>query len=171
MFKPLRLLIPAVLILTLSACAGAPKRLDAAGDVHSLLTAIRDGDEAAFERHVDRQALRGQIEARIAAETARAGGNDEMRALGALLGPALAKAASEQLVRPQVFRGVAEYYGYDAAQPLPGRVVIAGSLRALDDGRVCATRDKDGPCLLTFTETEGVWRLSGFEGDIDMLRR
>lgn len=171
MFKPPRLLIPLVLVLTLSACAGAPQRLDAAGDVHNLLTAIRDGDEATFERHVDRQALRGQIEARIAAETARAGGNDEMRALSALLGSAIAQAASEQLIRPQVFRGVAEYYGYDAAQPLPGRVAIAGSLRALEDGRVCATRNKDGPCLLTFTETEGVWRLSGFEGDIDMLRR
>jgi len=171
MFKPLRLLIPLALALTLSACAGGAQRLDAAGDVHTLLTAIRDGDEATFDRHVDRQALRAQIEARIAAETARAGGNDEMRALGALLGPAIAKAASEQLVRPQVFRGVAEYYGYDAAQPLPGRVAIAGSLKALDDGRVCATREKDGPCLLIFTQTEGVWRLSGFEGDIDMLRR
>ncbi len=171
MLKSLPWLIPLALVLSLSACAGAPQRLDAAGDVHTLLTAIRDGDEATFERHVDRQALRGQIEARIAAETTRAGGNDEMRALGALLGPAIAKAASEQLVRPQVFRGVAEYYGYDASQPLPGRMAIAGALRALDDGRVCATRDKDGPCLLIFTETEGVWRLSGFEGDIDMLRR
>jgi hypothetical protein len=94
-----------------------------------------------------------------------------MRAIGALLGPAIAKAASEQLVQPQVFRGVAEYYGYDASQPLPRRVAIAGSLKALDDGRVCATREKDGPCLLIFTQTEGVWRLSGFEGDIDMLRR
>jgi len=171
MTRPFRLLIPVLLALTLSACAGGAQRLDAAGDVHTLLTAIRDGDEATFDRHVDRQALRAQIEARIAAETTRAGGSDEMRALGALLGPAIAKAASEQLVRPQVFRGVADYYGYDASQPLPGRVAIAGSLKALDDGRVCATREKDGPCLLIFTETEGVWRLSGFEGDIDMLRR
>ncbi|MDO8900537.1 MAG: DUF2939 domain-containing protein [Phenylobacterium sp.] len=171
MFKPLRLLIPLALALSLSACAGGAQRLDAAGDVHTLLTAIRDGDEATFDRHVDRQALRAQIEARIAVEAGRAGGNDEMRALGALLGPALAKAASEQLVRPQVFRGVAEYSGYDPRQPLPGRVAIAGSLRALDNGRVCATRAKDGPCLLIFTQTDGVWRLSGFEGEIDMLRR
>lgn len=171
MLRPLRLLVPVLLVLTLSACAGGVQRLDAAGDVHTLLTAIRDGDEATFDRHVDREALRSQIEARIAAETVRAGGNDDMRALAAMLGPAIAKAASEQLVRPQVFRGVAEYYGYDASQPLPGRVAIAGSLKALDDGRVCATRAKDGPCLLIFTEAEGVWRLSGFEGEIDMLRR
>ena len=94
-----------------------------------------------------------------------------VRALGALLGPAIAKAASEQLVQPDVFRGVAEYYGYDRSQPLPNRVAIAGSLKALEDGRVCATRDKDGPCLLVFTEEEGVWRLTGFEGDVGMLRR
>ena len=169
--RPLRLLIPVLLALTLSACAGGAQRLDAAGDVHTLLTAIRDGDQATFDRHVDRPALRAQIEARIAAEAARAGGSDEMRAIGALLGPAIAKAASEQLVQPQVFRGVAEYYGYDPAQPLPGRVAIAGSLKALEDGRVCATREKDGPCLLVFTQTDGVWRLSGFEGEIDMLRR
>ncbi|MDP2803439.1 MAG: biotin/lipoyl-containing protein, partial [Phreatobacter sp.] len=50
----------------------------------------------------------GPAVARIAAETARAGGNDEMRAHGALVAPANAKAASEQLVRPQVFRGVAQ---------------------------------------------------------------
>ncbi|MDP1617821.1 DUF2939 domain-containing protein [Phenylobacterium sp.] len=171
MFKSLRLLAPLALALTLSACAGGAQRLDAAGDVHALLTAIRDGDQAAFDRHVDRQALRRQIEARIAAEVSRSGGGGDLGALGALLGPAIAQAASEQLVQPQVFRGVAEYYGYDAAQPLPGRVAIAGSLKALDDGRVCATREKDGPCLLIFTQTEGVWRLSGFEGDIDMLRR
>ncbi|MDO8409358.1 MAG: DUF2939 domain-containing protein [Phenylobacterium sp.] len=171
MFKPLRLLAPLALALMLSACAGGVQRLDAAGDVHTLLTAIRDGDQATFDRHVDRPALRAQIEARIAAEVARAGGGSDLGALGALLGPTIAKAASEQLVQPQVFRGVAEYYGYDAAQPLPGRVAIAGSLKALEDGRVCATREKDGPCLLVFTQTDGVWRLSGFEGDIDMLRR
>lgn len=171
MFKPLRLLAPLALALMLSACAGGVQRLDAAGDVHTLLTAIRDGDQATFDRHVDRPALRRQIEARIAAEVARAGGDSDLGALGALLGPTIAKAASEQLVQPQVFRGVAEYYGYDAAQPLPGRVAIAGSLKALEDGRVCATREKDGPCLLVFTQTDGVWRLSGFEGDIDMLRR
>ena len=66
---------------------------------------------------------------------------------------------------------MAEYYGYDRSQPLPNRVAIASSLKALEDGRVCATREKDGPCLLVFTEEEGVWRLTGFEGDVGMLRR
>lgn len=156
--------------LALAGCAGGAQRLDAAGDVHTLLTAIRDGDRAAFDRHVDRAALEAEIEQRLAAEVERSG-RGELRALGALLGPALAQAAAEQLVRPEVFRSVAEYYGYDRSQPLPGRVAIAGSLRAMDDGRVCATERQDGPCLLVFTRTDGVWRLSGFEGDMSMLRR
>ena len=41
----------------------------------------------------------------------------------------------------------------------------------MPDGRVCATRKQDGPCLLIFTKAEdGHWRLSGFEGDASMLR-
>ncbi|HMO42133.1 MAG TPA: DUF2939 domain-containing protein [Phenylobacterium sp.] len=166
----LRLAAALLAALTLSACAGGAQRLDAAGDVHVLLTAIRDGDRETFDRHVDRAALQAEIEARLAAEAARAP-NEEVRALGALLGPSLARAAAQQLVRPEVFRSVAEHYGYDRSQPLPGRVAIAGSLRPMGDGRVCATEKKDGPCLLVFTQTDGVWRLSGFEGDIDMLRR
>lgn len=170
MMKALRLASLGALAFALTACAGA-QRLDAAGDVHELLVAIRDGDRAAFDAHVDRAALRRQIEARLAQEVEEAPVDSNVRALGALLGPAIAKAASEQLVQPDVFRGVAEYYGYDRSQPLPNRVAIAGSLKALEDGRVCATREKDGPCLLVFTEEEGVWRLTGFEGDVGMLRR
>lgn len=170
MIRSFRLLPVLVLALLVSACAGGAKRLDAAGDVHTLLTAIRDGDRETFDRHVDRPALQAEIEARLAAEIEQAP-QGELRALGALLGPALAQAAADQLVRPDVFRSVAEYYGYDRNQPLPGRVAIAGSLRAMDDGRVCATEEKHGPCLLVFTQTDGVWRLSGFEGDISMLRR
>jgi len=37
-------------------------------------------------------------------------------------------------------------------------------------GRVCATKKKDGPCVLMFTKEEGVWKLSSFEGDFSTLR-
>ena len=43
-------------------------------------------------------------------------------------------------------------------------------MKPLPDGRVCATARKDGSCMLVFTQTNGVWRLSSFEGDISMLR-
>ncbi len=32
------------------------------------------------------------------------------------------------------------------------------------------TRKKDGPCILIFTQIDGVWKLSGFEGDMKQLK-
>jgi hypothetical protein len=49
-------------------------------------------------------------------------------------------------------------------------VEIAATLKALPDGRVCATKKKDGPCLLVFTKEQGAWKLTSFEGDLSMLR-
>lgn len=157
------------LSLTLGACATA-SRLDAAGDVHTLLVAIRDGDRATFDAHVDRKALKRSIESRLATEAERANMSDGARALAALLGPSVADIAGEALIRPDVFRAAASYYGYKPDQPLPNRIAIAGALRYGPEGQVCATKKKDGPCLLVFTNVDGTWKLSGFEGDISDLR-
>ncbi|KQW69084.1 hypothetical protein ASE17_13560 [Phenylobacterium sp. Root77] len=165
----MRLLILALAALTLTACATA-QRYDAAGDVHALLVSIRDNDKAAFEAHVDRPALKRQIESRMMAETRKSGANDGLAALGALLAPTLAELAGEALIQPTVFRSVAAYYGYDASKPLPGPMVIGGQLKTVGEGQVCVPRKKDGPCLLTFTQEQGTWRLSGFEGDLSMLQ-
>ena len=35
---------------------------------------------------------------------------------------------------------------------------------------MCAARNRQGPCLLTFADEGGVWRLVGFNGDAAMLR-
>ncbi|ODT61218.1 MAG: hypothetical protein ABS77_09185 [Phenylobacterium sp. SCN 69-14] len=156
-------------LLALGGCATA-QRFDAASDVHALLVSIRDDDPAAFERHVDRPALKRQIEARMMGEARKAGAGDGLAAFGAILAPALADIAGDALIRPRVFRSVAAYYGYDAATPIPGPMVIGSQLKPLGEGQVCATRKKDGPCLLTFTQEAGTWRLSGFEGDLSMLR-
>lgn len=155
--------------LVLTGCATA-QRYEAANDVHALLVSIRDNDKAAFDARVDREALKRQIEARMMQETRKAGGGDGLAALGAILAPALADVAGEALIQPRVFRSVAAYYGYDAAAPMPGPMVIGGQLRHVADGQVCAPRKKDGPCLLTFTQEGGTWRLSGFDGDLSMLR-
>ncbi|WP_374657019.1 DUF2939 domain-containing protein [Phenylobacterium sp.] len=164
-----RLIPLAAAVLALTGCATA-QRYDAANDVHALLVSIRDDDQAAFEAHIDRPALKRQIEARMMGEARKAGANDGLAALGAILAPALADVAGDALLRPRVFRSVAAYYGYDAATPLPNALVIGSQLKAVSDGQVCATRKKDGPCLLTFTQDAGTWRLSGFEGDLSMLR-
>lgn len=147
--------------LSLSACATVD-RLDAAGDVHTLLTAIRDKDRATFDAHVDRQALKGEIEARLMAEARSRKVDDKWAAVAAVLAGPAADLAGDALIRPETFRAAATYYGYTPDKPLPGRVAIAGALRPVDNGRVCAAK-KDGPCLLTFTREGDIWRLSGFD--------
>lgn len=155
------LLALAAATLSLSACATVD-RYDAAGDVHALLTAIRDRDRAAFDAHVDRQALKGEIEARLMAEARKAKVEGGWAAVAAALAGPAAEIAGEALIRPETFRAAATYYGYTPDRPLPGRVAIAGALRPAGEGRVCAAK-KDGPCLLTFTREGSVWRLSGFD--------
>jgi len=155
--------------LALVGCATV-QRYDAAADVHELLVAIRDNDRAAFDAHVDKAALKRQIEARLVAETRRAPVTDQWKALGLLLAQPLAQVAGDALVRPSVFRAAAEYYGYTPGMPIPGAIALAGSLRYEGDAHVCATRSKRGPCLLDFTRQGDRWRLSGFEGDLSELR-
>jgi hypothetical protein len=161
--------IKALLALTLaaaslSACATVD-RYDAAGDVHALLVAIRDNDRAAFDAHVDRQALKGQIESRLVQEARKAKVESGWQAaIVALAGPA-ANLAGEALIRPETFRAAADYYGYTPDKPIPGRIAIASTLHPTGDGQVCATKKKDGPCLLTFTREGEVWRLSGFDAE------
>lgn len=167
--RPFRILALTGLAVLMASCATAT-RLDAAGDVHALLIAIRDNDKAAFNAHVDRQALKASIEAHLVGEARKATKDENLRALGALAAPYLADAADKALIQPSTFRSVAYQYGYKPGQPIPGQVSIAGALKAMPDGRVCATKSKDGPCVLIFTRKDGIWKLSGFEGDVADLR-
>ena len=146
---------------SLSACATV-NRVDAAGDVHALLTAIRSNDRAAFDARVDHQALKGQIETALVQEArkSRLEGGWQAAAI-ALAGPA-ADFAGAALIRPETFRAAANYYGYTPDRPIPDRLAIAAALRPAGPGQVCAAK-KNGPCLLTFTEQGGTWRLSGFD--------
>lgn len=163
-----RTLLLAFTALTLSACATVQK-LDAAGDVHALLIAIRDGDSATFDSLVDRRALKGEIQNRLVVEASK--DSRVPAGLAAILAPGLAELAGETLVQPQVFRSVAEYYGYRQDMKIPGPIGISTMLRELPDQRVCAVTKADGPCLLIFAKApDGRWKLSGFEGDLKMLR-
>lgn len=157
----------AVLALMLLAACATATRVDAAGDVHAFLVAVRDNDRSAFERHVDRTALKRQLEARIL-DASRGRGRTEQLAALVLAGPA-AKAAVDTLIRPEVFRVTAEYFGYRPTTPIPGRLAIAGALRYRPDGTVCAVAKQKGACLLIFANEGGVWRLTGFEGDLNDL--
>jgi hypothetical protein len=153
-------------VLALSACATAQK-LSAAGDVHALLISIRDNDTTAFDAHVDHEALKAELQARLNDSLGR---SKKTKDLAAFLGPSVVEFADQALVRPKTFRMVAEHYGYRPDTQIPGAIAISQALKTLPDGRVCATRTKDGPCLLVFTQEQGVWKLTSFEGDSSMLR-
>lgn len=167
--QKLNLLLAAAALASLAACA-TTQRIAAANDVHTLLIAIRDDDRAAFDAHVDKPALQQELETRILERTQAPASDDAVKALGALLARPMAQLAGDALLRPNVFRAVAEYYGYKPGTPIPNQLEIAGALRALPDGRVCAAKGRGGPCLISFADEGGVWKLVSFDGDIKQLR-
>ena len=161
-----KILIAAAAALSLTACASV-ERLDAANDVHALLLSIRDNDSQTFDAHVDHEALKRQLSAQL---DKRLGQNKKVRELAALLGPSVVDFADQALIQPKTFKMVAEQYGYSSATKIPGPIAISTTLKTLPDGRVCATKKKDGPCVLTFTKEQGVWKLTSFDGDFSTLR-
>jgi hypothetical protein len=164
-------LVLLALALAVSACATVPK-LPAASDIHAFLISIRDGDRAAFDAHVDKDALKANLRARVMAEVAKstASGGASLQAFGAFMAGPLVDVAVDALVRPDVFRAIAENHGYTPAQPIPSSLAITQLIRPLGDGAVCVVEKKNGPCILDFKDEGGVYRLTGFEGDLSLLR-
>jgi hypothetical protein len=160
MFKRASSLLAALALL--AGCA-TTRQFSAAPDVHALLVAIRDDDRAAFDAHVDRRALEAEMQAIMVERSRDAGLGDGAAGLGLLLSGPLAHAAGGVLLRPEVFRAIADYYGYRPDTPIPGSLSLAVSLSPLSDGRVCARGHKGGPCLLTFADEAGTWKLVAFD--------
>ncbi|MDB5440068.1 MAG: hypothetical protein JWM33_2495 [Caulobacteraceae bacterium] len=166
----LRLPHALALALVLTGCA-TTQRLGAAGDVHAFLVSIRDNDRVAFDAHIDRPALQRQLEDRLMAQARKAAPSGPLADLAQAVAGPLAQYGADNLLQPSVFRNVAIYFGYDPAKPLPGQIVIAKTLRPLSDGRVCAPRSHDGPCLFTFTHEAAGWKLTSFDGEMSDLNR
>ena len=158
------------LALVASGCATVP-RFEAAGDIHDFLSAIRDGDKARFDAHVDRPALKAQLKSRLIADQASAHGEASWQALGALLAGPLVDVGVDTLVQPTTFRAEALRLGYSPDRPLPNRLEITSALRQIDAGHVCIVTHREGPCTLVFRDEDGVWRLIGYEGDLGALTR
>lgn len=165
---PIRPILALLAALAVASCA-TTQRLAAASDVHALMVAIRDDDRAAFDAHVDRRALEAQLQSRLVDRAAASNLTETWKGLGVLLSGPLSRAAGSLLLRPDVFRAVAEYYGYRPDAPIPNALVLAGALKSLPDGRVCATRRTRGPCLVTFADEGGTWRLVRVDADPAML--
>ena len=143
---------------SIAGCA-TTRPLAAAGDVHALLIAVRDDDRPSFEAHIDRRALRANLQARMASRAKAAHGGRIVDALGILVSGPAARAADRLLIQPEVFRAVAEYYGYRPGQSIPGALALSTVLKDGPDGTVCATSGRGSPCLLTFAHESTVWRL------------
>jgi hypothetical protein len=158
-------ILAAALIALLAGCATIP-RYEAANDIHAFLVAIRDGDRAAFDAHIDRPALKEQLKSRLMAEAAS--GNGALGGLGAMIAGPLVDIGVDTLVRPDVFRAIAIDHGYAPDKPIPGVIAIGEFVRPLDGGRACVITKRDGPCVLIFKDEAGAWKLIGFEGRIDL---
>jgi hypothetical protein len=149
------------LLATLAGCSTIP-RYEAANDIHAFLVAIRDGDRATFDAHVDKPALKTNLKARLLEETRQH--KDLLGGLGVMLGGPLIEVAVDAAAKPEVFRAVAAEYGYDAAKPIPNTLVIAQYVRPLDGDRACIVTRKKGPCVFLFKNEDGTWRLIDFQG-------
>ena len=161
---PFKTWLAALGLALLGGCATLP-RYGASQDIHAFLVAVRDGDRAGFEAHLDRPALKTQLRSRLIAEAGARGGSG-WAAAGAALAAPLVDVAVDALVRPDVFRAEAIRLGYDPAKPLPSALAIATRVRPVGDGRVCVEAAPGGPCVFDFNDEGGVWRLTGYEGPL-----
>ncbi len=151
----------------LAACASA-QSYDAARDIHDFLVAVRDGDRATFEAHIDRPALKASLKARLMAAAAGRYGIDSKQSVGAILAGPLVDVAADALLRPEVFRAAAELAGYGPETKIPPSLFLGRDLKPMGSDRVCAEIRRQ--CAFMFKNEDGVWKLIGFEGDFGLLQ-
>jgi hypothetical protein len=141
----------AALLVSAAACAGSEVKA-ATQDVQALLAAAQAGDAAAFETHLDRPALRGDLREKLMA-VARAG---DVEVDG---GPS--DFALDRRIGPYAFELAPQ--GQD--RPLPGPPSPAQTramLKVVDRDHVCVhDLTPQQACLLTFAREKPGWRLVG----------
>ena len=149
----MRLLAAAVaLSLALAACERPQERYDAAQDIHAFLAAAKAGDEATFDRHVDREALKTQLRGEV----------DELLAQQPGIPAAARGRVLDQLVDgfgPEMFQVAIQGAG-PLANRTPSAAELAAVLRAISETRVClpSAPGAEG-CAATFENQGGTWRL------------
>jgi hypothetical protein len=148
-----RLLAALIALALLAGCNRVSQQLDAAEDVRAFLVAVRAGDRAGFDRHVDRAALKADIQRQAGV---RAAAGDPAAALiqtehgGRLL---------DTLIGPETFQYALRSVPV-LADRTPTAPELAAVLRTLDENRVCLPEGGlEGPCAATFARQGEVWRL------------
>ena len=153
----------------LTACATAT-RYGASSDIHDFLVAVRDGDQAAFDAHIDRAALKANLKARLLAAAADRYGVSSPKTLGALaLAGPVASLAVDGLARPEVFQAAASLLGYGPETRVPNFLVIGQAVKPLDSERVCVMIKRQ--CSFIFRNEDGAWKMVAFDGDLGLLNR
>ena len=146
----------ALALLAPAGCQQAATQYDAAEDVRAFITAVRENDRAAFERHLDRPALRAQLLPQAKAAIAAQAGP-----LGAVLSERLDESVVDGVIQPESFRLMLERSGAPARTPTAAE--IATQRRVEGGGRVCLPRAPGGPCAITFAQSgtgeAAVWKL------------
>jgi ABC-type molybdate transport system substrate-binding protein len=137
---------------TAAGCQQASTQLDAAEDVRAFLTAVQAKDTTAFNAHVDREALKADLQRQFQAQA----GED---ATSQLLGSAAGGALIERLIVPETFA-----FAMDRAAPTlkrtPTTPEIAAALKTVSEDRVCLpSGGREGPCAITFARQGDTWRL------------
>ncbi len=153
----------------LAACATVT-RYGASSDIHAFLVAVRDGDQAAFDAHIDRPALKANLKARLLTVAADHYGAQSPKTLGVfvLAGP-LANLAVDSLARPEVFQAAAALLGYGPDTAIPNFLIIGQAVKPLDSERVCVMAK--GRCTFVFRNEDGAWKMIAFDGDLGLLAR
>lgn len=143
-------------VLLLAAC-GAPQRYGAAEDVQAFFKAVQTGDEAAFERHIDREAVREDLKQQLAESGM---GGDNAALLGALLGGGGADRLIDGMITPQNFQLAAQGAGL-ADQRIPTAVELSALLHMQGENRACLRNTGDDDCAMTFEKQGETWKLVG----------
>jgi hypothetical protein len=155
--KPLPTLIAAAL-LALAGCGRLQERYRAAQGVHDFFAAVQSGDQAAFDAHVDRPALRAGLKDRLGKTLA---GGDGGGILGALLGSRSADSALDQMITPESFRILWRKSGLPTDR-VPSAVEISPLLILKEPGKACVRKGlKSDQCVLDFMDEDGTWKLVG----------
>lgn len=68
-----------------------------------------------------------------------------------------------------MFRALAERRGFRPEMGMPEPSLIARYLRDIGGGAVCVAPGSDAPCLLTFRDEGGTWRLVAYDGELSAL--
>jgi hypothetical protein len=157
----LRTLLPALAVtLSLAGCEQLSERWQAAQGVHDFLAAVQSGDQAAFEGHIDRPAVRESLRSGLGHAV---GGGQGAEILGDLLGSKSADRAMDQMITPESFRILWRASGLPTDR-VPTAAEIAPLLILQGPGQACVRKGlKSDRCVLDFKDEAGTWKLVGVE--------